>query len=360
MSQLESEFIEESFSCREGKGTEYGVQTCRRMIEECSENYTRDAYIMKCDLKSFFMSLDKRVLLQKLYSVIDRMDYSMEDNFFMKWVLSLIVMHCPQKQCFKKNPGSWNGLPPNKSLFYCDDYHGLPIGNLTSQIFANYFLNEFDHYVKDRFNYYGRYVDDFYIISTSKDELLAARDVLRKMLADLGVTLHPNKVYLQHVSKGVTFVGGTIKPHRVLITRRTKASFFRACEKISNSIESGNLDPYDVMHYSCVVNSYLGFLKHRASKRIKNKLPRKFPLLFNIGYYNPSKMKFIIFQDYCLPNQRKEKHASKEFFNLINKPKECINLVHKFMLMPEMSLSQDQMSAISVLTRKRLMSVPLI
>ena len=106
---------------------------------------------------------------------------------------------------------------------------GLPIGNLTSQLFGNVYLNEFDHWIKNELNiqYYGRYVDDFVLIHPDKEYLKSLIPKISNfLLSNLQLTLHPNKIYLQHYTKGVQFLGAKIKPYRIYIGNRTKGSFY--------------------------------------------------------------------------------------------------------------------------------------
>ncbi|WP_415579509.1 RNA-directed DNA polymerase, partial [Elizabethkingia anophelis] len=126
----------------------------------------------------------------------------------------------------------WNGLPNSKSLFKSKKGCGLPIGNLTSQLFSNVYLNSFDHYLKNELGvkYYGRYVDDFYIFHRSKNYLKYIMRESRNYLLKEGLELHPKKIYLQHYSKGFQFLGTYIKPHRIYIGKRTARNFKKRIE----------------------------------------------------------------------------------------------------------------------------------
>ena len=144
---LENEFIDDSYSCRKGKGTDYGVRQCYEYLKEASNNFTEDCYVVKCDLKSFFMTINKSLLYKKLVDLIEyKYDCKDERDFeFMCWILKLIIFNEPQNNCVRKQTWAhWDDLPKEKSLFFCDESNGLPIGNLTSQIFANFYLSEFE------------------------------------------------------------------------------------------------------------------------------------------------------------------------------------------------------------------------
>lgn len=270
------EFIEDSYSCRVGKGTQYGVNRCYKFIKECSENYTKDCYILKCDLKSFFVTIDKDILYNVFHKfLIEKCGYVGKDLRFMDWLLKLIIYDEPAKNCIIRGRRSdWNVLPNEKSLFYCMKNKGLPIGNLTSQIFANFFLSVFDHYVIEElgFIYYGRYVDDFFIVDKNKEKLLNSIGAIRAKLSEIGVILHPKKLYLQHYTKGVKFIGHVIKPNCIYIGNRTKGNFYESVNKQSSIFEKDVVTYKELEHFVSSINSYLGFMVHYNSFNIRKKI----------------------------------------------------------------------------------------
>lgn len=270
-------FIDNSYSCRVGKGTLYGIESVKQMIKECSNNYTEDCYILKCDLKSFFMSIDKRILYDKLYKFIKDHNIFPNDESFNFYInlFKLIIFNCPQKNCVIKGDKSlWKQLPKDKSLFYCDEYHGLPIGNLTSQIFANFFLSDFDHYIVDKFKYYGRYVDDFVIISKDKKALADEIPLIQKFLSEkLHVQLHPKKIYLQHFSKGVSFIGGIIKPNRTYILNKTKGKLYLKLHYYLDQYKSnGELSLKELKDLRATLNSYFGLFSKFNTFKLRKKI----------------------------------------------------------------------------------------
>ena len=124
-------------------------------------------------------------------------------------LLSQVIFNEPTKGCYRKvSIHDWDELPRSKSLFYASEGCGLPIGNLTSQLFSNIYLSALDHYIKRELKckHYGRYVDDFYIVGNSSQELLSLIQLIRNFLSScLGLNLHPRKINLTHVNKGVRF-----------------------------------------------------------------------------------------------------------------------------------------------------------
>lgn len=273
---FEKEFIDDSYSCRVGKGTLYGIRRCYECMKDCSDNFTKDCYIFKGDLKGFFMSIDKRKLYEVIYNLLlKKYEKGSKELEWMAWVLKLIIFNMPQRNCIKKQSDNhWKDLPKDKSLFYCDENHGIPIGNLTSQIFANLLMSEFDHYIKDflHIEYYGRYVDDFFIIMKDKEKLKEITRLIKIKLNSMGVLLHPKKHYLQHYSKGVQFIGGIIKPNRTYISNRTKNNFYISVRKFGMYAESNNLEIDEIQYIFNSINSYLGFLKHHKTYNIRHKV----------------------------------------------------------------------------------------
>lgn len=168
----------------------------------------------------------------------------------------------------------WDKLPDNKSLFCNGKDYGQAIGNLTSQIFANYYLQELDDYLSNVPNTrYGRYVDDFVVFANTKEELLQLLPHIRQILADRKMVLHPYKVYLQPVRHGLTFIGSTIKHGRIYAGNRTVGNATNLVRKYNRYYM--NLDvPVEVITQRFVqrYNSYMGYLIHRKTYAIRRKL----------------------------------------------------------------------------------------
>lgn len=263
---FEETFIMDNYNCRKGKGTSYGFDRLHEQIRLCSDNYTKkECWILKCDMKGFFMSIHKPTLWKMLEKFIKER-YKGKDIEQLLWLAKMVTLHSPEKNCvIKGDKGLLKKLPKDKSLFTCGEEYGLPIGNLTSQMFANFYLSEFDHWLKNKFEYYGRYVDDFYIICEDKQKLLDVMPEIRKKLEPLHVTLHPDKVYLQHYTKGVKFIGAVSKMDRKYIGNRTVYNMFKALDKY-NAIEDKKSN---VNKFLSTMNSYFGFMRRFKSYNIK-------------------------------------------------------------------------------------------
>lgn len=267
---LEAEMVENAYACRKGKGTDFGIDHIRQQMERVSENYTFETWILKCDLQGFFMSINRKLLYDMIEKLI-REKYHGEDIDFWLWLWKKVIMNDPSKNCVKVGDLSlWDKLPVNKSLFTCGEGKGLPIGNLPSQILANLLMSVFDKWVLSRIGKsggYGRYVDDFVVISRDRGLLLEILHDSRNFLFDeLQLTLHPEKVYLQEVKKGVKFTGAVIKPGRVYAGNATVQHLFDVINDW-NSIEVPSQEQTE--KFVIQVNSLYGHLIHRDSYGIR-------------------------------------------------------------------------------------------
>ena len=209
-----------------------------------------------------------------------------------------IIFNQPTQHCIiKGNKKDWEGLPKNKSLFHSPPNCGLPIGNLTSQVFANFYLHQFDVFITKELGlkYYGRYVDDFIIVHRDKEYLKSLIPRLADFLdSTLQLTLHPKKIYLQHYSKGVKYLGTVIKPNRIYIANRTKGNFYAAVERQNKIVCDQEPGKDDRSAFLSSMNSYLGIMKHYKTFKIrKSILSKKLSAQwFNYTILNKSITKF--------------------------------------------------------------------
>lgn len=271
---FEKSFINDSYSCRIGKGTHYGIGRIDKFIRSCSQNYSKDCFILKLDIKGYFMAMNKTLLSNKVKNGLLKFKHKID--FDLPLVLYLIeqtIFNDPTKKCIIKGKKSdWQGLPKTKSLFYAKKNCGLPIGNLTSQLFGNIYMNEFDHWVKRELGikYYGRYVDDFILIHPDKKYLKTCVSKIRSYLnKEMQLILHPNKIYLQHYSKGVKYLGAVIKPFRIYIANRTKGNFYHAIEKQNEIARDHKPTKEEQQAFQSSINSYLGIMKHYKSYKLR-------------------------------------------------------------------------------------------
>ena len=273
---IDKKLINDTYSCRKGKGTLYGINRVKKFIRSCSLNYTTDAYILKLDIKGYFMSINQQLIYDKMISFIDEeKNYKGISASTLMYLLEQTVFNNVAKNCtIKGKLTDWNGLPLDKSLFNKPLGVGLPIGNLTSQIFGNIYLNDLDHYIKHilSIKYYGRYVDDMVFIHHDKEYLKSIIPLLQQKLAPIGLLLHPKKIYLQHYTAGLLFLGQYIKPYRTYISNRTKNNFYKAIKTINSLLVQTEAIPWVVIKkIQTILNSYLGILNHANAFNVTKK-----------------------------------------------------------------------------------------
>lgn len=314
---FEQRFISQgdvSFNCRKGYGTDRCVTQCEEGLRRISNNYHNYAYLFRGDLEGFFMSIDKNILWRLLKKFILRWRTRSESIGFgglampeMYWDILMLatektVTHHPEQDCYINSPKElWRHLAPNKSLFCCPKDKGEPIGNLTTQLFANFLMSYFDMYVQYLFRgktyAYYRFVDDFVIACTDKDFLLAMIPKMEGFLRDkLKLTLHKDKRYIQPVAHGLLFVGTFLKPGRTYLSNRTLARFAERCNGFRSLLEREEVNILDLQRIECVINSYMGFCKGRRTygrrKQFINSMGGTFWKYFIVGgHYQNIKLK---------------------------------------------------------------------
>jgi RNA-directed DNA polymerase len=298
---FEKIFIHDSYACRKGKGTHFGIQRIDRFIRQCSHNYTQDCFVLKLDIKGFFMHINKTLLFAELQDFIEQ-KYLKNDKPLLLALCHQVIFYDPSKHCIIKSKRSaWDGLPSDKSLFHSPAQCGLPIGNLSSQVFANFVMNGFDHFIKHdlKIRYYGRYVDDFILVHQDKDVLKSLIPVIKaRLLEHLQLRLHPNKIYLQHYSKGVQFLGAVIKPHRIYIAKRTQGNFYDAIKKQNAQVLVQKPNKQQQAAFLSSMNAYLGILKHYKTHKLRKKLLFKnlASRWWNYAYLSGGIAKFVLKQ----------------------------------------------------------------
>ncbi|HPJ96691.1 MAG TPA: reverse transcriptase/maturase family protein [Syntrophales bacterium] len=209
-------FIHDSYACRKNKGTHAAVIRQQNFLQKISKNGKARAFYLQLDIKDFFTSIDKNVLFCLMKKKISGPD--------MLWLTEKILFHDPTKSfILRDSENIVNMVPANKSLFGKQNLKGLPIGNLTSQFFANVYLNELDQFVKHvlKARYYIRYVDDFVLLSEDEETLRVWWQEIEAFLAEkLLLRLHPKRRKLLPISNGIDFLGYIIRRDYILVRRR--------------------------------------------------------------------------------------------------------------------------------------------
>lgn len=197
---FEQYFIKDTFSCMKGRGTLHGVERVSELLQEKSCNYTKPYYISKMDYQAFFMSIDKELLARRLDKFIVVFYPNNRKKECLRYLCRRIVLHHPEDNCTKVgNPKLVRKLSHNKSLFYIGKTKGLAIGNLTSQMFANFYLTPFDLFCEMLGFDIVRYADDFIIGHKDLEYLKKCIPIIKAFAATyLLLTIHPNKLYIPH------------------------------------------------------------------------------------------------------------------------------------------------------------------
>lgn len=271
----ERTFIQDSYSCIKHRGTHYGIHRIEDFCRKESRNWQRKCYVMHLDIRGYFMHINRQKLLEIALGTLRKMSGHIADKEhrrtwgdvldmpFVEWLTETIVLLDPKVNCvIAGDPSAWIGLDPAKSMLYLEDGLGLPIGNLTSQLFSNVYLNVFDQYMKRvlKAHYYGRYVDDAAVVSCDKEWLLSLVPQIRRFLrAELGLELHMGKLGISEVHRGVEFLGAYIKPWRTYISNHSLRRIERKVAELDFT------KPWKVARS---VNSYLGIFRHTASHNI--------------------------------------------------------------------------------------------
>lgn len=273
-------FIKDSYSCRENKGTLYGVFRVQEMMREASANFTKPAYIIKLDIKGFFMSLSREKLLETVLKCLKRQYDEYQAAFprevrqlyqLNKFLWTKIIMDDPLSHVtWRCGAKERNKVPYEKSLLHQKKGYGIVIGNLTSQLLSNIFLNRLDHFVTEElgYQYYGRYVDDFFIIVPEEEYEQAKCDVkiIEQFLREeLQLQLHPKKRYYQSIYRGVTYLGVKIYPHCLYPGNRLQGKFRRAVAGLA--LKQTNNE---------TMNSYLGLFKHLDGRKFVKRVFRQY------------------------------------------------------------------------------------
>ncbi len=272
-----------SFNCRKGYGSLRAVFTAKEQIERVSQRYKREVWIGKIDISGFFMSIDKDILLAKLLPFI-REEYQGSDIDTLLWLTEVTIRHQPQLLCERRSPlWMWDDLPDNKSLFTMPPHKGMAIGNITSQLLANYYLSFFDEFMVEQCAYHGaafvRFVDDALIIANDKQFIIDLRlKAMQWLKKHLHLQLHKDKFYLQPATHGVKFVGCVIKPGRIYTSNRTLGNMTRRVmqtnELCRQILENGpTLENLKLLkrHVSSL-NSYMGFCVHEYTFNRRKKM----------------------------------------------------------------------------------------
>lgn len=227
-------FIADSYSCQIGKGTHKAINRFRGLFYKVSQNNTKTCWILKCDIKKFFANINHKILVAILK------EYIPDNNII--WLLQKVI----------------------GSFYSVEQGIGLPLGNLTSQLFVNIYMNEFDRFVKHKLKvkYYIRYADDFTIFSENRNCLERQIPLIRDFLfKNLKLELHPQKIFIKTLASGIDFLGWVHFPDHLILRTATKRRMLKRIR--TNPAEE-------------TLNSYLGLLSHGNAQKLKSIILREY------------------------------------------------------------------------------------
>lgn len=265
-----------SHACRKGYGTKTAVKQVQDGMIRVSDHLQKEAWIYKGDIVGFFMNIRKDIMWRMLRDLINA-KYTGDDKELLLFVVRKTVFHHPEKHCkIQSSLRYWEEIRPDKSLFFNDDDCGGPIGNLTTQLFAGYYMSFLDEFVEILFlgkNYsYTRSVDDFAIVCDDRIFLRHAIKTIAIFTRErLGLECHMDKVYFQSVSHGVRFLGVMIYCNRTYTINRTVGRFINRVNDCLEEAEEGMTD-IRAEYWSQVFNSYFGFLVQTNSYNIRTRI----------------------------------------------------------------------------------------
>lgn len=241
----ESVFHASSFSSRKGKGTCRAVAALKSQSAVAKKKEKR-CWAIKCDIRKYFENINHEVLLCLLRQVIS-------DEKIMN-LLGIIV-----------------------KSFNAETGKGLPLGNITSQIFANVYLNELDKFTEselDLKNHYVRYCDDFIFFGHNKIELFEHTEKIKRFLSDkLFLELPQNKTVFRKLKWGIDFCGGVVLPNGILLRDKTKGRMFGTMTAAANKFDSGKISLSDLRKK---FDSYFGLLSHCKAHNLKAKIRSRY------------------------------------------------------------------------------------
>ncbi len=247
-SLFDKHFIHDSYASRDLKGTHRGVERFRVFAKKVSANNRHAAFVLKCDVRKFFDSIDHDILLGLLGRKLGGRALGAPYESGAPYLLALLEKII---RSFEASLGK-----------------GLPLGNVTSQIFANIYLNELDQFVKHslRARYYIRYCDDFVLLSSSREELEGwIREIGQFLQEHLKLSLHPNKVTIRKLLQGTDFLGYVSLPHYRVLRTKTKSRVFKNIAVLAAEVKREEISE---ARFRNSLASYLGMLSHCKSKKV--------------------------------------------------------------------------------------------
>ncbi|CAA6815856.1 MAG: Retron-type reverse transcriptase [uncultured Sulfurovum sp.] len=257
------------YNNRKDKGIHRAIQQAKRYM-----NATHKGYYLQLDIKGFFYSLDKNILFMKIFHDISNAKMPLMKKEIL-WLSNKIIYHDPTRNyIFKGDKSKLALLPSHKTLFKIPKSKGLPIGNLTSQFFANVYMNDFDNFIKRKLKvkYYIRYVDDFVLFDTSKERLQVLYGEIENYLNHmLKLELRADTKLKKHTD-GLDFLGYIIRENYILTRQRVVKNYKKTNYLQAYENQKGKMTLEEIKKFLSVQASFVAHIKHSNSFNLMSKV----------------------------------------------------------------------------------------
>jgi len=293
---FEPVFIHDVYSNRKGKGTHRAVARVQSFIHAISQHHTsaRPVYYLQLDIANFFNTLDCPVLFKliqhRLRKSVKQQKITLDEADTLRWLCHRLLKHDTTLTAqYRGNPRLLKTVPKHKMLAHGGANKGLPIGNLTSQFFANVYMNPLDQYIKHQLKcrYYVRYVDDFILLAEHPKTLMVWREQINHFLSHELLLELKEQSNPYSVTRGIDFLGYIIHPYHKLVRRRVVGNLREKLHSFQRQIIKGKvkhgyfmtLNEELVEPLSATLSSYWGHFSHANSYHLRRSIIREFPWL---------------------------------------------------------------------------------
>ncbi len=311
----EKRFIFHSFACRKNKGGHLATRYLAKYLRKLTSNYTHAGFYLQLDISNFFARINKFVLIKLLEDhITHRYNHHPDKLKQLLWLTRVIVNHNPTTNYHLNGSLELHAkIPMQKSLFSQPSNRGLAIGNLTSQFFANVYLDQLDQFCKRQLNikFYFRYADDVVMLHQDKEQLLFWKKQIQHFLHEkLSLELNPTKTKLHSVYQGINFVGYVVKPHRIYVRNKSV-----------NQVKT-------ILHY---FNQGISWVHNHQRQEA---IPLKKDLTIKQAMYLQAALNSYYAHFRQASSYRLRKHLYQEHFGKLKKYLKPVNKYHHFVINP--------------------------
>lgn len=306
-------FVFDSYASRSGKGIHLAVERLQQFTQQVTHNRSQPAWYLQIDIKNFFMRINK----QMLFALIRERCH----NDDMLWLAEILIFHDPTQDFrLKSSKALMSQIPRQKSLFGSGNICGLPIGNLTSQFFANVYLNGLDQFIKHtlKCRYAMRYVDDLVLLHSSKKQLLEwEQQIAHYLMSQRELNLNTRRTKLRPISNGIDFLGYIARPNYMLVRNRVVNNlnaklreFERRLISVNGQVQRIDFDRNTLDNLFATLSSYLGHFSHASTYTLQQHLFERYAYLKHYVILKQGKFTRL----YADPHVFRNLHAQYVYF----------------------------------------------